>query len=752
MLNLTLAVLLAAPAVQAPAAPGEPEKLAALARLYGVVRWFHPTDAAQEVEWNRFAVHAAAAVRSARTADDLQRVLREQFAPVASGIVVGTELPPPTAPLPAAAGQGLVAWRHVGLGFGGESGGAYSSARTRRRAPSTIDGFASLIQSLPAGELRGKLVRLTARVKAESAGPDGAAALWLRVDRGEEPGFFDNMSDRPIQAPEWKEYTIEGRVDADALHMAFGVLARGPVRAGFDDVRLAVQEADGTWRPLPVLNPGFEKHEGWRRVGTSRRSELSYPTEAPPEGLRFAALTPPNTDAQPLFEAPLQAGGHVDLDLGLGLRARVPIVLTDAEAAGTPEQRALLDALQGKLALLPEAGSPLKADVRAADVVVAWSAFRHFYPYWAELDVDWDARLPALLESAAAAQTAEAHRDAMLRLVAEIRDGHGRVTDANPGRLAWLPIAARRLEGRLVVTASAVPDRVRVGDVIASVDGRPAAAWFAEREALHSGSPQWRAARAATDLAFGREGSRVTLALEREGAPAAQVELVRERREPAREERPAPLAALRPGVWYVDLERASWVSVQARLGELAEAKAVIFDLRGYPSDAGSRILRHLLAEPEQSRWMHLPRIAEPFGKIAGWQALGWDLSPASPRIAGKLAFLTDARAISYAESVMGYVEGLRLGAIVGAPTAGTNGNVNGFSLPSGMKLGFTGMRVTRHDGSAFHLAGVRPTVPIEPTLAGVRAGKDEVLERALAVVGAEEKPAEATAPPAPRAP
>src|SRR5688500_3515981 len=81
MLNATLALLLLPAATQAPAAPGEPEKLAALARLYGVVRWFHPTDAAHEVDWNRLAVHAAAAVRSARTTADVQRALQETFAP-----------------------------------------------------------------------------------------------------------------------------------------------------------------------------------------------------------------------------------------------------------------------------------------------------------------------------------------------------------------------------------------------------------------------------------------------------------------------------------------------------------------------------------------------------------------------------------------------------------------------------------------------------------------------------------------------
>lgn len=39
--------------------------------------------------------------------------------------------------------------------------------------------------------------------------------------------------------------------------------------------------------------------------------------------------------------------------------------------------------------------------------------------------------------------------------------------------------------------------------------------------------------------------------------------------------------------------------------------------------------------------------------------------------------------------------------------------------------------VTNSDGSRFHLLGVQPTIPATQTIAGIAAGRDEVLERAL---------------------
>jgi C-terminal processing protease CtpA/Prc len=107
------------------------------------------------------------------------------------------------------------------------------------------------------------------------------------------------------------------------------------------------------------------------------------------------------------------------------------------------------------------------------------------------------------------------------------------------------------------------------------------------------------------------------------------------------------------------------------------------------------------------------------------------IRPHKPHIAAKLVFITDGRAISYAESCMGIVEHYQLGAIVGEATAGTNGNVNPFTLPGGYRISWTGMKVLKHDGARHHGVGIRPTVPLQRTVAGIRQGRDEFLERAV---------------------
>jgi C-terminal processing protease CtpA/Prc len=320
--------------------------------------------------------------------------------------------------------------------------------------------------------------------------------------------------------------------------------------------------------------------------------------------------------------------------------------------------------------------------------------------------------------------------------VAEARDGHGFVADAlETAPRASLPVWFLPLGGRLVVFASATED-VPVGAVVTAIDGASAEGRLAESASLFSGSDRWRTVRAASELAQCPSGSRVSLTVET-GKGTRAVVLACDRKEPLHESRPDKVVELEPALWYVDLTRASMRDVAPCLEEIAAAHAVVFDVRGYPLDAGLKLLPHLLDAPESGRFGHTPRVVGPFGRFAGWSSGGWDLAPAKPRVAGKVVFLTDARAISYAESVMLYVADLRLGTIVGSATAGTNGNVASITTPGRFAVGFTGARVTRHDGTTpFHLAGVAPDVPCVPTVEGLRAGRDEVLEKGLAVARA----------------
>ncbi|MFH0982829.1 MAG: S41 family peptidase [Planctomycetota bacterium] len=110
------------------------------------------------------------------------------------------------------------------------------------------------------------------------------------------------------------------------------------------------------------------------------------------------------------------------------------------------------------------------------------------------------------------------------------------------------------------------------------------------------------------------------------------------------------------------------------------------------------------------------------------------MAPETPYLQAHKAFIIDGRAISYAESCLGIIEHYKLGELVGGPTAGTNGNMNPLTLPGGYRVAWTGMKVLKQDGAQHHGVGILPTVPCSRTIQGVAAGRDELLEKAIAVL------------------
>ena len=67
------------------------ENLVAFSQLYGYVRFFHPSTAAAELDWDQFAAYGSKRVAAAQTPDELAAEMQRLFQPVAPSIVVGRE-------------------------------------------------------------------------------------------------------------------------------------------------------------------------------------------------------------------------------------------------------------------------------------------------------------------------------------------------------------------------------------------------------------------------------------------------------------------------------------------------------------------------------------------------------------------------------------------------------------------------------------------------------------------------------------
>ncbi len=149
---------------------------------------------------------------------------------------------------------------------------------------------------------------------------------------------------------------------------------------------------------------------------------------------------------------------------------------------------------------------------------------------------------------------------------------------------------------------------------------------------------------------------------------------------------------------------------------------------------------------------HLVERSTPFARFttgdpANPGAFHWtpplSLQPASPRYTGKIVILVDEVSQSQSEYTTMAFRAAPDATVVGSTTAGADGNVSPIPLPGGLRSMISGIGVFYPDKTPTQRIGIIPDIEARPTIRGIRAGRDEVLEVALRqILGAQTPAAE----------
>jgi len=414
--------------------------------------------------------------------------------------------------------------------------------------------------------------------------------------------------------------------------------------------------------------------------------------------------------------------------LGGGVWCSVPMVLW-ADASGT----------------LPRPGRPLPAyprgawdhvprAVRLADVALFWNVAEHFYPYFEADGGDWGAVLLTSLQRAAEDRDPESFRQTLERMVAGLRDGQARVSGHEDHY--FLPLVWSWVGDSLVVRAVAegLENPPRTGDVVRSIDGRPVARAAARaRERVSGATPDYVDLMVALTLCHSSSPQVIDLEVLGSDGHTRQVRVdFGDPRRLASVPPPPPVSPEpEPGVAYVDLEQINEGDIPDLLHRLAAARSIVFDARGLPAGATFPLLAHLSDQSLDMPRLGVPVNFEPDRVNMAFDDVSKTISPEPPLLGARKVFLIGPGGQGPAEIILNTVEQAHLGERVGAPTLGTSGPLVEVELPGGYSIRFTGSRALKPDGSRNQGVGVVPTIPARRTVAGIAAGRDEVLDKAL---------------------
>ncbi|CAM4413033.1 Peptidase family S41 [Pedobacter westerhofensis] len=452
-----------------------------------------------------------------------------------------------------------------------------------------------------------------------------------------------------------------------------------------------------------------------------------------------------------LFKTRTKIGEYLKTDIVEGISCIVPYALYSKQGNTYPAaaplatqelMREMGNALpkdsSGKLSLT--GSSP---EIRLADVIIAWNILKHSYPYWNDASLPAETILTKAIKKSISDKNPEDFLNTLRLMCAEMNDGHMFVDLTQPkekSNEATASLTLTEAEGKIVVKKinNQKLGGVELGDTVDSIEHQDIMKYLLSREEYLSGSPQWKRSKSLVMALNGPKNTSAPISISGKNGKRtflAERNMVGLGYRSGSENEPYTKEGwLRPEIYYINLSRDS-VTKKLIVEQLFSAKAIIFDLRGYPlNDEVFNILPHLINKPLKKRqFFFIPQIIYPDFERVGYQRDRSRTNAETPFIKAKIYVLTDASAQSASETFLAQVKGLPNVTIIGTPSSGTNGNINVIYLPGKYTIAYTGMITKNADGSKHHLKGIIPDIILTPTIDGIKNGLDEPLNLAIKI-------------------
>ena len=374
-----------------------------------------------------------------------------------------------------------------------------------------------------------------------------------------------------------------------------------------------------------------------------------------------------------------------------------------------------------------------------------WNIIEYWFPYRDVIGEDWDGVLRDTLPAIALAKTAEEYHRALMALIARAHDTHSNlwssIADRPPVGPCALPVRLRFIENQPVVTGYLGQPQtdLKPGDVIDELDSTPVQKLVGPWKPYYADSNDAAMRRdVATQMTRGACGDTTLRVRRANEVISLKTERVRiadsDMFGPNRHDRSGEtFQKLSPEVAYLKLSSVKIADAPKYVDAAAGTKGLIIDIRNYPSEFMVFALGQLLVDkPAPFARFTAADLANPGAFY--WRGNPLSLTPQQPHYSGKVVILVDESSQSQAEYTTMAFRTAPGAKVVGSMTAGADGNVSAIPLPGGLRSMISGIGVFYPDKRPTQRVGIIPDVEVKPTIAGIRAGRDEVLDEAIRLI------------------
>jgi C-terminal processing protease CtpA/Prc len=370
-----------------------------------------------------------------------------------------------------------------------------------------------------------------------------------------------------------------------------------------------------------------------------------------------------------------------------------------------------------------------------------WNYIEYFSPYKYQTDQDWDDVLKEMIPKFLAADKKLDFHLTMLELIVKVDDTHAGlntpVLDEMPYN-NFLPARFDYIENQAVITEIIDPEKARlndlqVGDVLKTVNDRSVSDLHEANKKYIWGSNDAVKNRNIYHTLFMGLKETPRVAIERNGATRTEnLNLYKYSDISYTKSAPKPKwESIGDSIGYVNLDQLLVRDVDQMMGEFMDKTVIIFDVRNDPKGTYRAIAKHLNPSDTTFAIYTKPDFSYP-GKFI-WQGENKCGEKNEDYYKGKVILLVNEKTQDHGEFTCMCLQTAPNVTVIGSQTAGTDGKATRFSMYSRNYTSMTGMGVFYANKEPTQRVGIAQDVYVTPTIAGIRAGRDEILETGIEV-------------------
>lgn len=376
-----------------------------------------------------------------------------------------------------------------------------------------------------------------------------------------------------------------------------------------------------------------------------------------------------------------------------------------------------------------------------------WNAIKYYSPYLDLMDESWDALLPEYISKTLEQTEKTGCYLTLLELMTHLGDGHVYLWEDETilfqefGRYV-LPVQLTMAEGEWVVWSVLDNDcPLQPGDIIKELDGQEIGQVVRKIRQYVSVPNEQKLVKLISPWLLRSHQADMTVGIVRDGEEQTLQVTGSENYYPSMKREKISHQLLEENIGVIFPAQVKDDEIYGIMEEFRGTDGLVIDLREYPTASDFSALLSYIMKGEVAMYASKAAQAVPGAFVKERQWAG-TFSQAQPfyqqkgiyEYGGTVVVLIDQLSQSAPE-----LHALALGAsdrviLLGNNTLGSVANISLLPLPGGNSFSFSSVGVTTPEGQPVQRTGLAPDIEVYPTIEGIKEGRDELMEAAIAYI------------------